>query len=156
MEATAELFDPVSATFAMTGSLLTPRQKHGSALLTDGRVLIVGGSSAQDFSGKYASAEVYDPATRVFHPAGSMHSARFKIPRSVASLTTGELLVAGDSATLEYYEPRTSAFQVLPGSLDAGYLFQSATTLSDGRVLIAGGYDDHIISTARAWLVSAP
>jgi hypothetical protein len=38
-------FDPATGTFSATGPLPQPRWMHGAALMADGRVLIVGGSS---------------------------------------------------------------------------------------------------------------
>jgi len=49
----AELFDPVNATFFITGSMLKKRSGHRATLLLDGRVLITGGSDDN-------SAELYE------------------------------------------------------------------------------------------------
>ena len=49
----AELFDPVSATFFITGSMVKKRSGHRATLLLDGRVLITGGSDDN-------SAELYE------------------------------------------------------------------------------------------------
>jgi hypothetical protein len=55
----AELYDPVTATFTPTGDMTLPRCCHTATLLNDGRVLIVGG----------ASAEIYTPPVLVPSPA---------------------------------------------------------------------------------------
>jgi hypothetical protein len=57
--ASAELYDPKTGTFSPTGSMTTARSGHTATLLSDGRVLMAGGSdsSFQPLS----SAELYQP-----------------------------------------------------------------------------------------------
>ena len=57
---TAELYDPATGKFTSAGNMATPRSGHSAALLSNGKVLIVGGA---------AGAELYDPATNTFLPA---------------------------------------------------------------------------------------
>ena len=56
--ASAELYDPKSGTFSLTGSMAAVRGSHTATLIADGRVLIAGGS---DGSAALASAELYQP-----------------------------------------------------------------------------------------------
>jgi hypothetical protein len=53
--ASAELYDPTTGKFVMTGSMRTPRAANTATLLLDGRVLIAGG----DTTG--LTAELYQP-----------------------------------------------------------------------------------------------
>ncbi len=79
IEASAEMYDPATGRFSMTGSMNTARHKEAAVLLSDGRVLVVGGSDNRDWRGKYASAELFNPADGRFSPAGEMTSQRFKL-----------------------------------------------------------------------------
>ncbi len=58
--ASAELYNPATGTFTLTGSLNTAREAHTATLLNNGMVLIAGGVNS---SGSLASAELYQPGT---------------------------------------------------------------------------------------------
>lgn len=64
----AELYDPVQNTFAVTGSMTVARNDFAAVRLLDGRVLLIGGG--QGGAGA-SSAEIYDPvkAVSIPHPA---------------------------------------------------------------------------------------
>lgn len=148
----AEIFDTVTGKFSLTGEMTLPRYKHAAVLMLDGRVLVIGGSDARDSRGKYASAEVFDPSKDVFSHIADMQEERFKLPGAVVVLQTGEVLVGGDADHVEIYDPVSNAFQVAEGSIDTSRMFATATLLSTGRVLIAGGYDGKIQPVAKAWV----
>lgn len=148
---TAELYDPKTNKFTPTGSSMTPRYKHAAALLPDGRVLIIGGSDSRDWDGRIPQIEVYDPVTETFANDGTLNAERFKLRDAVAVLTDGRILIAGGSATVELYDPVTDRFSVVNGQLDGARFYMTATALDDDRVLIAGGYNRGIDSTARTW-----
>jgi hypothetical protein len=150
--ASAELFDPITGVFTPTGSMTVVRHKHAATSLADGGVLIAGGSDARDGRGQYASAELYDPASGSFAPVANMSAVRFKIPRAVVLLGSGEVLVAGGDERVELYHPGEKVFHVVPGKVDDDLAFSTATVLAGGDVLIAGGYDRSITPTVRAWV----
>ena len=63
------IYDPVSKSFSEAGDLQFDRTNHKAVLLQDGRVLIVGGTEA-DLRTSVQTAEIYDPETNTFSPAG--------------------------------------------------------------------------------------
>ena len=154
IEASAEIYDPATGRFTMTGSMNAVRHKLAAVLLSDGRVLVVGGSDNRDWRGQYASAELYDPATGRFSNDGEMSFKRFKLIATAVRLPDGRVLIAGGAERPEIYDPATKTFRPVNGTVGEGRYFSTATLLSDGRVLIAGGYGDDPMAGAvpNAWL----
>ena len=141
--ASAELYDPASGTFSLTGSMTTPRSGHTATLLDDGRVLIAGGFDGVGNT-PLASAELYDPATGTFSPTGSMTTPRSS--HTATLLDDGRVLTAGGDAganewlaSAELYNPKTGTFSAT-GSMAMQRMGPTATLLLDGGVLVAGGY----------------
>ena len=160
----AELYDPAANSFSATGTMTAPRTGHTATLLVDGRVLITGGASSSAFprgaisNGNIQStAELYDPATGQFSPVSNMHAPR--IAHSSTLLPDGRVLITGGfevwssdlvpSAGLEYvgyvslnsaelYDPKSETFTSI-GAMGTPRLWHTATSLSDGSVLIVGG-----------------
>jgi len=94
---TAEIFDPVTDSFssAGVGAMETARRAPVAAPLSDGRVLIAGGSNG-DFGENYlSSAEVFDPSTSSFSSAGIGPMGVARTGAIAAPLPDGRLLVAG-------------------------------------------------------------
>jgi hypothetical protein len=148
--ASVEVYDPRTGRFAPAGRLRVARHKHAAVRLRDGSVLVVGGSDARDFAGGHATAEIFDPATGRARRLVRMGEARFKLPDAVVRLPSGRVLVAAGGVTVEVYDPRTRRFRA-GGRIGAPLSFSTATVLRDGRVLVAGGYDERIAVTGSVW-----
>ena len=139
---TAELFDPVTATFSATGGLTTARNRHAGTLLSNDNVLIAGGVNEIGMS--IATAELFDPATGTFTTTGSLAAARSS--HTATRLSDGRVLVSGGLdengvalATAELYDPATGSFTAT-GMLTTARSRHTATLMDDGHVLLAGGF----------------
>ncbi len=152
-ESGAELYDPSSQHFVPTGAMALPRKKFGAALLPDGRVLIAGGQIGGAWGNMVASTELYDPQSGRFTPGPELNLKRFKLMKAVVPLRDGRILVAGGANQPEVYDPASRAFVPVPGSKLDGFCFSTATLLSNGEVLLAGGYPrGGEPGTRHAWL----
>jgi galactose oxidase-like protein/Kelch motif protein len=143
VEATAEVYDPLAGRFTLTDEMSVPRFKQGAALLPDGRVMIAGGSNENGRQNKYSSTEIFDPQTNAFQPGPRMKFPRFKLLSGVTTLNDGRVLIAGGAELPEIYDPARGVFVSLDDEPLDGFLFSTATLLSDGRVLMVDGYGQH-------------
>lgn len=143
VEATAEVYDPLTGRFTLTGEMSVPRYKQGAALLPDGKVLIVGGSNEDGRQYKYSSTEIFDPQMNAFQPGPHMKFPRYKLLSGVTPLSDGRILIAGGAEQPEVYDPARAVFVALNDDPLDGFLFSTATLLPDGRVLLVDGYGQH-------------
>ena len=123
--------------FTPTGSMTTVRTwGHTATLLTNGKVLIAGGSDRRDTYEPLASAELYDPSTGKFTPTGSMTTAQRTGPATL--LQDGRVFVAGDSYAA-IYDPSSGTFAQTGAYIDATpVLWITVNLLADGSVLLTG------------------
>ncbi len=144
-EATAELYDPRTKTFAFTGSALSGRISPSAFLLTNGKVLVAAGSSPGDFA-QSTSCELYDPETAEWQRTGGTEFIR-QLQTGVVLLDGRVMLVGGDAidssngntfASCEIYDPAQGGW-ARTGDLNIPRLRHTATVLMDGRVLVVGG-----------------
>lgn len=90
----AELYDPVTNTWAAAKPMSAPRSYHTATLLLDGTVLVAGGSAFTSGVTNYlASAELYHPTTDMWETVGSMPLTRRD--HTATLLADGRVLVAG-------------------------------------------------------------
>ena len=142
----AELYDPADGTWTPTGSPANPRSRHTATLLPNGKVLVAGGLAGFN---SLASAELYDPASGTWTPTGSLNAARYS--HTATLLPDGKVLVAGGFFAIpfsiwggypdwsaEVYDPASGTWTTTAHLAEPRY-YHTATLLSDGKVLVAGG-----------------
>ncbi|MGO8802538.1 Kelch repeat-containing protein [Candidatus Binatus sp.] len=149
--ATAELFDPATNSFAPTGNLQTAVLNGTATALSDGTILIAGGS---DGSYSLNSAEIYDPSTETFaFTATNMNM--YRQLHTATRLEDGTVLIAGgiyshagapsnSLSSAEIYNPLSGTFVLTAQPMHSPRYLHSATLLGGtgalaGQVLIAGG-----------------
>lgn len=143
----AELYNPATGTFTLTGSLKNFRCDASATVLKSGLVLIAGGEGGNSLL--IAAAELYNPGTGTFSVGGNLNVATFQ--HTATLLDNGTVLIVGGRARVcgvscsfvattraELFNPQTGSF-TLTGSLTNARFVHTATLLNSGEVLIAGG-----------------
>jgi len=133
----AEILDAAAGRYtAIAGA--APRDGHTATLLTDGRVLLVGGDEK-------GSAQLFDPRTSTFVPAEAPPQSTRR-HHTATLLASGEVLIVGGEvpgdgviSSAALYDAKSGTWsEVAP--LQRARCAHTATRLGDGRVLVAGGF----------------
>ncbi|HEY2475585.1 MAG TPA: kelch repeat-containing protein [Candidatus Cybelea sp.] len=140
---TAEIFDPSSASWRLTGNMNQPRAQHAAVALADGRVLVAGG---YDFGPPLASAEVFSPKSHAAPPLDAMssrpgfvwprvahraHLVPARLPRAARPIGVLQRRHSG-------LPPPSTGEWTTTGSMHVGRAFEPATLLQNGKVLVEG------------------
>jgi len=130
----AELYDPATDSWALTGAMQFRRSRHVAIKLADGRVLVLGGSR------RTANGEIYDPTTGRWSLTAEASVRRDQL--GAALLTNGEILVVGGadgSAANERYNPATNTWAPAAANLTGPRSSSPGViALPDGRALVVG------------------
>lgn len=132
--------DPATGEWTPADSLNQGRFRHTATLLSNGQVLVAGGSRKQ----VTASGELYDPVANTWTATGNLTQARQShtatlLPNGVVLVTGGFKTGAGsEQSSAELYDPARGSWSAT-GSMSDARDAHTATLLPNGLVLVAGG-----------------
>ena len=132
--AVAEIYDPVTEAFSITGSLTLERSRHTATLLPSGAVLITGGVNIS--FGCVTFAELYDPATKTFSLIRGPKTT--KCSHTATLLNSGNVLITENDRMGFLFDPVTGTFRATGITTSRGE--HTPTLLPAGEVLITGGW----------------
>jgi len=138
-----DIFDPETVSWTSTDEMNTSRDFHTATRLTDGKILVVGGSMAEgETIVASSSCEIYDDDTKTWTLTGTMKTARFI--HTATLLLDGKVLVTGGInrnfkpvASCEIYDPELKIW-TRTGTMKNARYGQTAVLLKNGKVLVAG------------------
>jgi N-acetylneuraminic acid mutarotase len=84
------LYDPLTETWATTGSMTRARFGHTAFVLSNEKVLV---TSGENYASNLNTTELHDPSTDTWSITGNMNTARSEHTASL--LTNGKVFVTG-------------------------------------------------------------
>jgi len=117
------------------------RTQHASALLTEGRVLVIGGIGAY---GALASCQIFDPDDGTWVDAAPLARARGLL--SATPTATGQVLCLGGFdgshafGVASVFDPAADRWEAAKPLTTPRY-HHAAQVLDDGRVVVTGGFN---------------
>jgi hypothetical protein len=135
----AQIYNPATNTMTTVASMSTARLGHTATLLSDGRILVAGGSDG----GALDTAEIYNPVSNIWSSTGSMSAARMY--HTATLLPDGRVIVIGGLSTtcgcaignVDIFNPTTGVWT--PASSIPPRRQHFAALLQNGKVLVFGG-----------------
>ncbi len=152
---TSEVFDPKTNLWTTADEMREARTEHSATLLEDGRVIVTGGMNEK--LKIIGTTEIFDAETGKWSEFEGMRTVRrghFTLPLpdgrvavvgGVGQTLGGLGILANISAvgallSTEVYDPKTDTWSQAD-DMREGHTGGLAVVLKDGRVLVAGGYN---------------
>jgi len=153
---TCEIYNPEKKAWKNTDRMTDARVNHTATLLDDGRVFVAGGTNRSDRS--IIWFELFNPSAEMWSNVYSMGDTATNMATSRSShcatlLSDGRVLITGGYSSLysdyqrtyEIYDPSTNKCDI-PDKPEPWMARRrsshTATLLNDGRVLVAGGFNN--------------
>ena len=139
--ATAEVFDPCTSNWTLTGSLKMARWGAHAVTLSDGRVLVAGGWTGSGVTGS-ADTEIWDQGSGKWTAVGPTPVPEgfilVALPDGSALLAGGVHLSMNTLSNAYRFDPTTLKWTAV-GKMSTATANRSAAVLKNGLVLVSGG-----------------
>ena len=162
---TAQVWDPSTNIFTNVPNNFTDLFCTGHTILSDGRILLVGGHGAVDAG--TADVNIFDPASQTWTLGPRMAYERWyptslMLPSGKVFTFTGAALTTTDYVTVpELYDPLANTWTKLTAAAANLYMYGQAFVLPNGKIGYAGNweFDDNariLDLNTQTWTVVDP
>ena len=136
----ASIFDTAKQSWTLLPPLALVRSFPKVAALQDGRVLVTGGFDFRNHEAPLKETEIFDPRAEEWQSASDMNESSES--QAIVALQDGRVMVVnGGIGGAEIYDPIADSWTLTSDTADGWTpLTPAAVELSDGRVLVAGGW----------------
>jgi N-acetylneuraminic acid mutarotase len=144
--ATTEIYDPAVDSFRKSNDMGEARFNHTATKLPDRTVLVVGGSGGTNGDSSLATAEIFDPSTGAWTPAGALTNSRTGHTATV--FPDGRVLVAGGESVTRGNRRSLASAEIFSldkrewrsaGNMNCPRSEAASVLLGDGSVLVVAG-----------------
>ena len=143
-----------NGSWGTVGKLAQGRKGHSATLLSNGKLLVIGGQADASGNQVLDTAEIVDPVSGSVQPGPAMNTARsghvavaFRQGTSEFVLVAGGANAQGSLTSAEVYDVANNAFLPLATKLAEDRAGANAVLLPNGKILIQGGLQN--FSAAR-------
>jgi hypothetical protein len=153
----AEIYNPATGTWTVTGSLGTARQYHRLTRLPSGKVLAVGGNNGPALT----STELFNPTSGTWSTSSSLQAGRYHFTATTladgrtlltggqqasggAALSSAELIVEAPAGLVAYYPGNGNAQDAAGGNHGTLVNGTAFTTGVIGQAFSFDGVDDQV------------
>jgi hypothetical protein len=152
----ARVFDPATGNITLVPNNVTDLFCSGHTVLSDGRILVVGGHDAVNNIVGVADVNIFDPIAQQWTTGPKMAYRRWY--PTATELPDGRILVTSGATTCyaldcvvgipEIYDPITNAWTTLNAAQLPFWYYPFAFLLPDGRALISGSSEQPAVTRA--------
>jgi len=144
---------PIGTWTPTSGGMTIERSHHTTTMMSDGRVVVVGG--AQDIGTVTNTSDIYDPATGTF-TVNPNNMARARAGHYAVGFGVNQILVVGGvGAAGTGYEVYTLSTQVWTDDQPLGFgetrIGHAVVPLTSSTFLVIGGAKDQVSVDSGAW-----
>jgi N-acetylneuraminic acid mutarotase len=143
----ADIYTESTNTWTRAADMVSPHYQSIPVMLGNGNIFVAGGAEDKYMNFYTRTAEIYNPATNLWTPAGSMMTTRYAGAITIPLPDGNAMVMGGNTANspLPTYTSAVDLYDVTTGAWSVTHLSEAKNIffwafLQDQRLLFPGGY----------------